>query len=156
VLKKISDIENFINSAIENLNQTKSFKVHDLSITEKVRPLNSYLGNGGDKPPKSLNYNTEGNRVNPALSTSLTGKIMDTLNKSRAESRTIPKIKSKFPQSNFKDSPSFLRSKNNKDHRRLKQSQTPHRSRMSPHHQSTLSFQRSGMNFDMEGNRGYM
>lgn len=138
VLKKITDIENFINNAIENLNKTKAFKVHDLSITEKVRPLSAFLyGNDGNQ--KGFTYNSDGDKHKQALSTSLSGKIMTALNKNRAKKgNNIPKIRSKFPHSNFKESPSFLRSKQGK-----KVSQTPMRSRI-PTHQSSLSYSHGG------------
>ena len=35
-LEKISEIEGFLNETIDSLNKTKDFKVHDLSITEKI------------------------------------------------------------------------------------------------------------------------
>ena len=52
---KIQEIESFVNDAIENINKSKSFKVHDLSINEKVKPLRSFLGHilNSDKPPKA-------------------------------------------------------------------------------------------------------
>jgi hypothetical protein len=43
-LGRVAEIEGFVNEAVGVLNKIQDFKVHDLAITEKVKPLKTFLG----------------------------------------------------------------------------------------------------------------
>ena len=155
VLKKIGEIENFINSAIENLNQTKDFKVHDLSIYEKVRPLRAFLGNilNQEKPPKVILKNEEKFNTMP-LKSSLSSKIMDALHKNRSNSNSRGKEKTKFPKSTFKEPPYIIKSKEYAKNRLIKMAKTPQRNRI-PQYQETHSFSNKDTELDLQGIRDF-
>lgn len=82
-LDKIADIEGFVNDAVEHINLTKAFKVHDLSISEKIRPLKAFLGYiiKPELPPKVI-PKPEPN-LSKTLGSSLSNKIMTALHKNR-------------------------------------------------------------------------
>lgn len=42
-LKRIREIEGFVNQAVGVLEGIRDFKVHDLTITEKVKPFKAFL-----------------------------------------------------------------------------------------------------------------
>ena len=79
-LQKISDIEGFVNESIDALHKTKDFKVYDLSINEKIKPLRAFLGHLLERnlPPKPAH---PGDRLSFTLDKSLAQKINFALSK---------------------------------------------------------------------------
>lgn len=114
-LLKISDVEGFINESIATINQTKNFKVHDLSITEKVKPLKSFLAHlltSSKLPPKgtTTEMRLSKTRVGP-----LALKIKNSLDKSSSISQKLHRLtmnhsKSEIPNNfHFKHSPKITK-----------------------------------------------
>lgn len=75
---RINDIEAFVNNAVISLSKTKEFKVHDLSINEKIRPFRAFIGHvlPSNLPPRAVKteernrtgyYNTLSSKVSTSL-----------------------------------------------------------------------------------------
>ena len=140
ILDKINEIESFVNTSVSSLSKTREFKVHDLSIDEKIRPFRAFVGNlVSTNLPPTRSIKTE-ERARADYANTLSRKISNTISNNREMTPSNTKQR-RMIQTNFDNAPNIFKKQNRNSGQQkggINLIRTP-QYKERPSHQSTVS-----------------